>query len=194
MALATLSMPAAAASGPPATIDPEQITEWRPIPGWPEYEVSRRGQVRRVGPAFGAVVGRVLKPMLNKRTGYLSVMLSRRAASTRIDIHRLVALAFHGSQPSLSHLAAHNDGVRTNNDADNLRWATQRENLLDCRRHGTALLGLANPAAKLDAIDRAAIHRMKASGVPRPVIAAGFGVHKRTIFEVLAATNAEQPR
>ncbi|MBI1209755.1 MAG: hypothetical protein GC191_21050 [Azospirillum sp.] len=173
---------------------PEQTDEWRPIPGWPEYEVSPRGRVRRVAPACGAVVGFVLKPMLNRKTGYLSVVLSRRSAQKRIDIHRLVALAFCGPQPSSAHLVAHNDGSRTNNCADNLRWATQRENILDCRRHGTALIGPANPMAKLDAIDRVAIHRMKAFGIPRPVIAAGFGVHKRTIFEVLAASVVEQVR
>lgn len=194
MALATLTPPAPLASGRSYTVHAEQADEWRPVPGWSEYEVSRHGLVRRIGPAFGAVIGRVLKPLLNKRTGYLSVMLSRHAAPVRIDIHRLVALAFHGPQPSSAHLVAHNDGVRTNNSADNLRWATQRENLMDCRRHGTALLGLANPAAKLDAIDRAAIHRMKESGIPRPVIAAGFGVHKRSVFKVLAAGGAEAGR
>lgn len=194
MALATLPMPAAQASGPPNTIPPHPTNEWRPVPRWPEYEVSCLGQVRRVRPAFGAVVGRVLKPMLNKRTGYLSVVLCRHAQPARIDIHRLVAQAFHGPQPSLVHLVAHNDGVRTNNHASNLRWATQRENLADCHRHGTALVGSANPAAKLDAIDRVAIRRMKASGLPRPVIAAGFGVHKRSIFKVLATSGKEHAR
>lgn len=194
MAFTTLTPPAPHASGLPLTILQEQPDEWRPVPAWPEYDVSQLGQVRRVKPAFGATVGRVLKPMLNKRTGYLSVMLCHGGRPVRIDIHRLVALAFHGPQPTSAHLVAHNDGVRTNNQIDNLRWATQRENLSDCRKHGTALVGSANPAAKLDAIDRVAIHRMKGVGVPRAMIAAGFGVHKRSIFRILATAGAEDAR
>ena len=194
MALLTLPMPAADASRPPVAVSTNHASEWRPVPHWPEYEVSSVGQVRRVGPAFGVVVGRVLKPLPNKRTGYLAVCLCRHAQPVRIDIHRLVTLAFHGPQPSPAHLVAHNDGIRTNNHVSNLRWATQRENLADCRRHGTARVGSANPASKLDAIDRAAIHRMKANGVPRPVIAAGFGLHKRSVFKVLATVEAENAR
>ena len=67
MAYATLTTPAPHASGLPLTILQEQPDEWRPVPAWPEYDVSQLGQVRRVKPAFGATVGRVLKPMLNKR-------------------------------------------------------------------------------------------------------------------------------
>lgn len=194
MAHVTLTLPAADASGLPIAMPFNHASDWRPVPHWPEYEVSSIGQVRRVGPAFGVVVGRVLKPLLNKRTGYFAVCLSRHAKPVRIDIHRLVALAFNGPQPSRAHLVAHNDGVRTNNHVGNLRWATQQENLADCHRHGTARVGPANPAAKLDSIDRAAIHLMKASGVPRPLIAAGFGVHKRSIFKVLATTGSENAR
>ncbi len=189
MASATLIAPAPCASAAPSITSQEHADEWRPVPDWPEYEVSRSGQIRRVRPAFGAVVGRILKPTRNATTGYVSVMLSRPAENKRTDIHRLVAAAFHGPQPSSIHLVAHNDGVRTNNHADNLRWATQRENLSDCRAHGTALFGAANPAAKLDAIDRVAIVRMKAFGLPRPVIADGFGMHKRSIFKILASAN-----
>jgi hypothetical protein len=118
---------------------------WRGIPDWPEYQVSDRGDVRRIGNATGAVVGRILKPLLNKKTGYFAVCLCRNSTSVRVDIHRLVALAFHGPQPSANYLVAHNDGCRTNNCAANLRWATQRENLRDCREHGTAQMGALNP-------------------------------------------------
>ncbi|MFO0158328.1 MAG: NUMOD4 motif-containing HNH endonuclease [Alphaproteobacteria bacterium] len=187
----TLPMSAALASRPPTSAPSSHSDDWRIVPGWPEYEISRFGQVRRIRPAFGAVVGRLLKPLPNKKTGYVAVVLCHHGRPTRVDIHRLVALAFHGPQPSAAHLVAHNDGVRTNNHTDNLRWATQRENLADRRKHGTALCGSANPAAKLDEIDRIAIHQMKSLGLSRPLIAAAFGVHKRTIFKVLATALKE---
>ena len=160
---------------------------WRDIPGWPDYEVSSEGHVRRKTPGRRTYPGKVLKPLLNKSTGYFAVCLSGQGRLQRIDIHRLVALTFLGPQPSPSHLVAHNDGVRTNNCVANLRWATQQENLSDMRRHGTALTGSANPMCKLDEIDREAIRRMKLLGIPRTVIAEGYGVHKRTVFRVLAS-------
>jgi hypothetical protein len=142
----------------------EACAEWRSIPGWPEYQVSDTGAVRRVGCASGARVGRILRQLRNKKTGYFSVCLSRSADQMRIDVHRLVATTFLGPRPSADHLVAHNDGSRTNNHASNLRWATQRENLRDCKEHGTALLGARNPMTRLDDVDAKSIRRMKAVG------------------------------
>ena len=100
-----------------------------------------------------------------------------------------VALAFHGRPPSARHLVAHNDGNRTNNTSTNLRWATQAENVGDCRSHGTALIGSRNPSTYLTEIDIRAIRRMKAAGIPRPFIAAGYGLHKRSVFRILAKSS-----
>ena len=176
-----------APSIPLAGAGSDACAEWRSIPGWPEYQVSDTGAVCRIGCASGARVGRILRQLRNKKTGYFSVCLSQHAAQVRIDVHRLVAMAFHG--PSADCAVAHNDGSRTNNHASNLRWATQRENLRDCREHGTALLGARNPMSRLDEVDVKSIRRMKAVGIPRAVIAEGFGLHKRTVFRILAGGN-----
>jgi hypothetical protein len=179
-----------AVSSAPRTISDQTAKlrglEWRAVPGWPEYEISENGDVRRVGGGNGAVVGRLLRPMLNKSTRYLSVCLSRPGRLLRVDIHRLVALAFLGPAPSPHHLVAHNDGTRGSNHYSNLRWATQNENLADCRKHGTAMIGSVNPRTRLDEVDVRAIRRMKEFGVPRPVIADGFGLGKRTVFRILS--------
>lgn len=158
---------------------------WREVVGWPEYEVSSLGHVRRVKPGNGTREGKLCKPLLNRSTGYYGVALCRNCVQKRVDIHRLVAIAFLGPQPSPLHIVAHNDGVRTNNSVSNLRWATQSENLADMRRHGTAMVGSANPMSKLDAIDLTAIHFMKSLGLPCRVISSGLGVHVRTIYRVL---------
>ena len=170
---------------------PSDKSEWRQIPGWPAYEVSSDGRVRRARQSKGALAGRVLRPLLNKKTGYLSVCLCERPRSKRIDVHRLVALTFLGHQPSPRHLVAHNDGDRTNNAARNLRWATQAENLSDCRAHHTALIGSRNPSTVINEIDVLAIRRMKVAGIPRPVIAEGYGLHKRSVFKILANSSWE---
>ena len=45
-------------------------------------------------------------------------------------LHRIVATAFHGEQPSKSHVVDHIDTNRRNNRPENLRWVTRLENIL----------------------------------------------------------------
>jgi hypothetical protein len=116
--------------------------EWRPVEGFPDYEVSSLGRVRRAVPdRLGRGAGRVLKAAVNG-SGYLTVVPHAPGEKVRPRlISRLVCEAFHGPAPSAMHHAAHADGTRTNNRADNLRWATPIENEGDKRRHGTLAIG-----------------------------------------------------
>lgn len=45
-------------------------------------------------------------------------------------VHRIVATAFHGPQPSEKHVVDHIDTNRQNNRPENLRWITRFENIL----------------------------------------------------------------
>ena len=47
-----------------------------------------------------------------------------------IRVHRLVAKAFHGEQPSKTHVVNHIDNNRKNNRLENLRWITKLESIL----------------------------------------------------------------
>lgn len=45
-------------------------------------------------------------------------------------VHRIVATAFHGKQPSEKHIVDHIDTNKKNNRSENLRWITRLENIL----------------------------------------------------------------
>lgn len=57
-----------------------------------------------------------------KQNGYMNF-----ASET---VHRIVATAFHGKQPTERHIVDHIDTNRKNNRPENLRWITRLENLL----------------------------------------------------------------
>ncbi|WP_435137232.1 HNH endonuclease signature motif containing protein [Formosa sp. A9] len=45
-------------------------------------------------------------------------------------VHRIVATAFHGKQPSKKHIVDHIDTNKKNNRSENLRWITRLDNIL----------------------------------------------------------------
>jgi len=108
---------------------------WRTVEEFPDYEVSNLGRVRSMKRANPII----LTPWKHK-FGYDFVSLSVRGQKQyKRLIHGLVCHAFHGPKPSPSHEVAHADGSVENNSADNLRWATPKENNADKHRHGTHL-------------------------------------------------------
>lgn len=86
----------------------------------------------------------------NPSTGYMHVCSD--------VVHRIVATAFHGDQPSKQHIVDHIDTNRRNNRADNLRWITRLDNILQnpvTRRrialaYGSIEAFFANPRAPLN--------------------------------------------
>lgn len=120
-------------------------SEWKPAAGYPDYEVSECGRVRRLtrgGRRYP--VGYELTPKKHQR-GYLVYGLQ----GGDILAHRLVAMTWIGAAPSGTHEVAHNDGSRTNNHWRNLRWATPAQNQADRKAHGTYVHGQNAYSAKL---------------------------------------------
>ena len=159
--------------------------EWRPIPDWPEYEVSEDGRVRRAQAGQGAISGRILRPWTNPRTGYLQIGLWRGNRQHRATVHRLVATAFLGPPPTVKHVVAHLDGSRQNNYRANLAWVTQRENVAHTVIHETHNRGGHNGQAKLDEVYVRTIRKMARMGIPRRVAAEGLGVCRQTVDSIV---------
>lgn len=112
--------------------------EWRPIPGFPGYEVSDLGRVRsldRDGLDGRRLKGRVLRPGVSRR--YRVVSLRRAGRTVTNGIHELVLLAFVGPRPEGA-VTRHLNGDGADNRLVNLAYGTQSENLFDRREHGTS--------------------------------------------------------
>jgi len=101
---------------------------WKDVIGYEGiYQVSNKGQVKRVAGGKGAVLDRILKPTPNG-TGYLGVGLCRDGKRKQMLVHRLVAEAFFGPPPSPDHEVNHKSGNKTDNRVENLEWVTHSEN------------------------------------------------------------------
>lgn len=149
----------------------DRVEEWRPIDGWPAYQVSSFGRVR--GPRV------ILSPA--SVGGYHVVSLVRDGETKNRRIHSLVVEAFIGPAPFPDALIAHNDGDRTNNRVSNLRWASATENQADRVRHGTRARGSDLKHAKLCEDDIPAIRERARSGERYADIAEDYGVSVSTV-------------
>lgn len=112
---------------------------WKPIEGFEgHYEVSVHGRVRSLNRQLANRVypGKIIKPSLNTRTGYLAVSLSLKGKHYNHRVHRLVATAFIDAIEGKIHVN-HIDGDKLNNNATNLEWVTIYEN----NRHAIDVIG-----------------------------------------------------
>ena len=114
--------------------------KWRPVPGYAGYEVSDCGKVRSYyalrDPTAQIQDGpQRIMTVYQKKTGYLYVWLYRNRKKHRCSIHRLVMLVFVGPCPK-GREVCHNDGDKTNNHINNLRYDTHLANMRDFIRSG----------------------------------------------------------
>ena len=161
------------------------------IPGFPGYSVTKDGRVwsaRRRDNRGRSYGGQWLCPDFN-RLGYLRVRLSRSGRKERRFVHRLVLEAFVGPCPDGME-CCHNNGIKTDNYLENLRWGTHKENQQDMVHHGTAIgfkrKGVRNPGAKLtDAQVREIIADYNTTGASQSGLAVKYGVARTTISGIV---------
>lgn len=99
---------------------------WKNIEGYiGVYQISNFGNVRSLSNGFTRK-SKILKQKVD-RNGYKSVSLSKNSIGKYFSIHRLVALHFLYRNDISLHVN-HKDGIKTNNNLDNLEWVTRSEN------------------------------------------------------------------
>lgn len=164
---------------------PMAIMEWRVCVGFPAYEVSEYGHIRRrQAGRTRFVTGDLLNP--GAAYGYFHFALYRDGERKTIKSSIIVALTFIGPKPFDKAQVCHNDGVRSNDHYTNLRWGTQTENWADRYIHGTSVEGAKNPRAKLSLEDVARIKELSASGHTNASLAMQFAVGKSAIKDILS--------
>lgn len=124
---------------------------WKTIPGYPCYEVSNLGKVRRItSPNHRGFVlkGRTLKQKPD-HNGYLGVHLYACGKGKRFPVHRIVAKVFIPNpyeKPAINHI----DCVVTNNRVENLEWCTLKENMQHARNLGMCTAHHTKPIVQIN--------------------------------------------
>lgn len=167
---------------------------WKAIPGYVgAYEVSSFGAVRSVDRTTVSekdgrtrvYPGKLLKQCTKNRR-YATVSLSVNGALRSIKVARLVALAFVDN-PNGKPEVNHKDGDRLNNRAENLEWATRKENMRHAVETGLRppKLGEKHGCARLKESEVLKIRELREQGAELRQLGEEFGVHHSTIFHIV---------
>lgn len=94
--------------------------KWKILKENENYSINEKGEIKN------NITKKILRPSINKDSGYYQIDLWKNNKSRNYALHRLVANNFIPNlenKPTVDHI----DGNRLNNDISNLRWATYSE-------------------------------------------------------------------
>jgi hypothetical protein len=150
--------------------------KWLPIIGFEGlYEISSKGNVKSL--YFNKE--RIMKPCKDG-WGYLTAYIAKDNIKKRVKIHRFVALYFVPNQdkkPFVNHI----DNNKLNNNAENLEWCTQKENIQHAIRQNRMVHGEQQHCCKLTSKDVLEIRESKLTHLE---LSKKYKVHSATISAI----------
>lgn len=150
----------------------ETVEEWKPVFDklFSEYyEVSNLGRVRRIKDIYDQPINKILKP-INSRD-YRVVNLTLNGYSKRYFIHRLVAFAFIENNDKSKNFVNHINGIKSDNQIENLEWVSKRENSIHSLKTDS------NKSQKVKYSQYDEFIQMVKDGKSRKEIADHFSIH-----------------
>jgi hypothetical protein len=151
--------------------------EWRAVVGYEgRYEVSSLGRIRASDPILS---------QCSDGKGYLQAGLWNGERKTTHKVHSLVCRAFRGA-PLPGQQVAHLDGNPLNNNADNLRWATAKENASHKALHGTRQTGARNGRCKFSEAQVERVRSLHRGGFSEVMIAERTGVSATQVHRIVS--------
>lgn len=151
------------------------------MPGFPAYEASPAGLIRRVARSRGATVGYVLRPTVGSH-GYPVVNLRRDRRSYQRCVHAVITLTFLGPCPPGQEVN-HRNARKTDCRLSNLEHVTHQENVDHAVALGLNPRGERQGTAKLTRREVRRIRRL-CGRVPQRQIAAMFGVCQTSVSRI----------
>lgn len=159
--------------------------QWMPVPGMP-VEASNMGRIRRTEAAGGPHGVSWPKGHVHKDWavpgGYRQCRVNRKA----VMVHRLVALAWIGPQPTPEHQINHKNKVRDDNRPGNLEWVTCSENHKHKFADGTTVpfngkRGKRGPNVPREIVEKVASLR---GTLPQAAIGAMYGLSQSHVSQI----------
>lgn len=147
----------------------KNLKEW----GYPHYCVTKEGQV------YSLYSNKFLKVSTTK-AGYYMVTLCEDTVKTNILVHRLIATAYLDNledKPCVNH----KDGIKTNNQVENLEWCTYQENTKHAMDTGLHRTEVINDYRTISDHDAAKICDMLEEGSRVKDIAETYGLNHSVI-------------
>lgn len=165
---------------------------WKDVFGYEGiYQVSDFGRIKsldRIRCNGKSYKGKILKPWKSKYNDTdkyrLVISLVKSGKRKHFYIHQLVLNAFIGPCPKEMEIC-HNNGNGENNNLNNLRYDTRKNNHKDKMGHGTHLYGSKVPTSKLNELQVRIIKKLLEYGnLTHKEIGEIFGVTRECISRI----------